>query len=81
METTLKGPYLLGASLVVMLLGNFRFVPSSHTRSPGLYGLYRGFSFIQDSCALRWASWAAVLASLICSSRFVMLGMLVLLIG
>ena len=80
-ETTLKGPYLLGESLGVMLLGNFRFVPSSQTFDPVGNGVNRGRSLIQDSCTLRWASWVAFLASSIdesCSSRE---GIVVFLVG
>jgi len=80
-ETTLKGPYLLGESLGVMLLGNFRFVPSSQTFDPVGNGVNRRHSLIQDSCALHWASWVAFLASLMdksCSSRE---GMVVFLVG
>jgi len=62
-ETTLKGLYLLGESLGVVLLGSRRLVPSSQTFEPSVNGTYHGFSFIQDSCALCWASWAAFLAS------------------
>jgi len=68
-ETTLKGPYLLGANLGVILLGNFRFVPSSHTWVPMLKGLYQGLSVIQDSCTLCCASWVAFLASSIRESH------------
>jgi len=38
-ETTLKGPYLLGDSFGVMVLGSFRFVPSSQTFVPTSNGL------------------------------------------
>jgi len=38
-ETILKDTYLLGVSLGVILLGNLRFVPSSHTWVPMLKGL------------------------------------------
>ena len=41
----------------------------------------RGRSLIQDSCALRWASWAAFLASLIDKSRVSREGMVVFLVG
>ena len=52
----MNGPYRLGASLVVMLLGNLRFVPSNQTLVPTSNGVNLGRSLIQDSCALRWAS-------------------------
>jgi len=71
-ETTLKGPYLLGDNLGVMLLGSCRFVPSNHTLDLTGNGEWHGRSLIQDSCALRCASWAAFLASLMdesCCSR------------
>jgi len=65
----------------VMFAGKFRLVPSSQTLSPIANGLYLGFSLIQLSCALHWASWAASLASLILLSRFCRVGMLVDLVG
>jgi len=80
-ETTLKGPYLLGASLGVILLGNFRFVPSNHTWVPTLKGLCRGLSVIQDSCTLHCASWVAFLASSIRESCCWNEGMSVFLVG
>jgi len=80
-ETTLKGLYLLGESLGVMLLGNFRFVPSSQTFDPMGNGVKRGRSLIQDSCALRWASQAAFLASSMDESRSSRDGMVVFLVG
>jgi len=64
----------------VMLLGNFRFVPSSQTFNPMGNGVNCGCSLIQDSCALHWASWAAFLTSSMdksCSSREGMVGFLV----
>ena len=64
MVATLKGPYRLGDSFCIRFAGNFRLVPSSQTLSPKTNGLY-GLSLIQVSCALRCASWAASLASLI----------------
>ena len=64
-----------------MLLGNFRFVPSNHTWVPVLKGLCRGLSVIQDSCALRCASWAAFLASSIRVSLCWNEGMSVFLVG
>ena len=78
---TLNGPYLLGDNFGVTLAGKFRLVPSSQTLSPAVNGLYRGFSLIQLSCALRWASWAASLASLILRSRCSSVGMSVALVG
>jgi len=80
-ETTLKGPYLLGESLGVVLLGSRRLVPSSQTFEPTANGTYRGFSFIQDSCALHWASWAALLASLMDESHCSREGMVVFQVG
>jgi len=56
LAATINGLYRLGASFVVMLLGNLRFVPSSQTLVPTLNGVNLGRSLIQDSCALRWAS-------------------------
>ena len=41
----------------------------------------RGLSFIQVSCALFWASWAALLASLIAESLSSSEGTLVFLVG
>ena len=81
MATTLKGPYCLGDNLLVRFTGNFRFVPSSQTLSPMLNGLNRGLSFIQVSCALRCASWAACLASLMLESRWFNVGISVVLVG
>ena len=80
-ETTLKGPYLLGESLGVMLLGNFRFVPSSQTFNPMGNGVNCGHSLIQDSCTLCWASWVAFLASSIDESHSSREGMVVFLVG
>ena len=81
MATTLKGPYRLGDNLFVRFAGSFRFVPSSHTFSPMLNGLNRGFSLTQDSCALRCASWAALLASSMLLSLWFSVGMSVVLVG
>ena len=53
---TVNGLYRLGASFVVMLLGNLGFVPLSQTLVPTSNGVNRGHSLIQDSCALCWAS-------------------------
>jgi len=64
-----------------MLLGNFRFVPSSQTFDPMGNGVNCGCSLIQDSCALCWASWAAFLASSMDESRFSREGMVVFLVG
>jgi len=71
--TALKGLYCLGDNLGVTFAGKFRLVPSNQTLSPTVNGLYLGFSFIQLSCTLCWASWAASLASLILLSRFLVL--------
>jgi len=65
----------------VVLLGSCRLVPPSQTFEPTVNGTYRGFSFIQDSCALCWASWAAFLASLMDESRVSREGMVVFLVG
>jgi len=81
MATTRKGLYHLGDNFGVTFAGKFKLVPSSQTLSPIANGLYLGFSFIQLSCALRWASWAASLASLILVRRFSRVGMLVDLVG
>ena len=62
-ETTLKGLYLLGDNLGVILLGNCRFVPSNQTFDLMGNGEWCGRSLIQDSCALHCASWVAFLAS------------------
>ena len=78
---TLKGPYLLGDSLGVVLLGSRRLVPSNQTFEFTGNGLWHGFSFIQDSCALRCASWAAFLASSIDKSRCSRDGTVVFLVG
>ena len=71
----------LGESLGMMLLGNFRFVPSSQTFDPMGNGVNYGHSLIQDSCALCWASWAAFLASSMDESHFSRGGMVVFLVG
>ena len=39
LAATINGPYRLGASFVVMLLGNLRFVPSSQTLVPTSNGV------------------------------------------
>jgi len=80
-ETTLKGLYLLGDNLGVMLLGSRRFVPSNQTLDLMGNGKCHGRSLIQDSCALRCASWAAFLASSIAESRCSRDGMSVFLVG
>jgi len=80
-ETTLKGLYLLGEGLGVVLLGSCKLVPSSQTFEPTINGMYHGFSFIQDSCALCWASWAAFLASLMAESHCLRDGLVVFLVG
>src|SRR5947208_15431941 len=81
MVTTLKGLYRLGDNLLVRFAGSFRFVPSSHTCSPMLNSLKRGLSLIEDSCALRCASWAACLASVMLLSRWFSAEMAVVLGG
>jgi hypothetical protein len=49
--------------------------------SPTLNGLNRGLSFIQVSCTLHCASWAAYLASLMLESRWFNVGISVVLVG
>ena len=78
---TSNGPYRFGASFGVILLGSFRLVASSQTFDPRGKGVKRGLSFIQVSCALFWASWAALLASFIAESLCSMEGTLVLRVG
>ena len=81
MATTLKGPYHLGDNLLVRFAGSFRFVPSNHTCSPMLNGLKHGRSLTQDSYALCCASWVACLASLILSSHWLTVGILLFLVS
>ena len=81
METTSKGPYLLGDNFGVTLLGSLRLVPSNHTFDPVMNGLNRGRSLIQEACVLHCASWAASLASLIDMTRSSSAGTSVLLVG
>jgi len=78
---TLKGPYRLGDSFVVMLAGSLRLVPSNQTLDPSANGVCQGRSLIQDSCALHCASWAAFLASSIFVSRSFIEGISVVLVG
>jgi len=80
-ETTLKGSYLLGDNLGVMLLGRCRFVPSNQTLDLMGNDKWCGCSLIQDSCALRCASWAAFLASSMDESHCSRDGMSVFLVG
>jgi len=80
-ETTSKGLYLLGDNLGVMLLGSRRLVPSNQTLDLTGNGECRGRSLIQDSCALRCASWAAFLASSMAESRCSRDGISVFLVG
>jgi len=80
-ETTSKGPYLLGDNLGVMLLGNRRFVPSNQTLDLMGNGEWHGCSLIQDSCALRCASWAAFLASSMDESCCLRDGISIFLVG
>jgi hypothetical protein len=79
--TTSKGPYHLGASFGVKLLGNFRFVASSQTLELTMNGIKHGLSLTQESCAFLCASWVALLASLIVESRCSKEGTLVFLVG
>ena len=65
----------------MVLLGNFRFVPSSQTFDPMGNGVNHGRSLIQDSCALHWASWVAFLASSMAESHSSRDGMVVFLVG
>jgi len=78
---TLKGLYRLGDSFGVTLARSLRLVPSSQTLDPMANGICQGCSLIQDSCALRCASWAAFLASSIVMSHSFMEGMSVVLVG
>ena len=77
----MNGPYRLGDGFVVTLAGSLRLVPSSQTLEPMANGECQGRSVIQDSCALRCASWAAFLASSIVESRSCMEGMSVFLVA
>src|SRR5437588_785694 len=79
--TTSKGPYHLGASFGVKLLGNFRFVASSQTLEPTVNGVQRSLSLTQESCAFLCASWMVLLASLIVESCCSREGTLVFLVG
>ena len=63
------------------MLGSLKLVPSNQTFDPTGKGKCRGLSFIQDSCTLRWASWAAFLASLIDKSHCSREGIVVFLVG
>jgi hypothetical protein len=54
--TTLKGPYCLGASFRVKLLGNFRLVTSSQTLELIANGVKHGLSLTQESCTFLCAS-------------------------
>jgi len=78
---TLKGLCHLGDSFGVTLAGSLRLVPSNQTLDPLANGICQGCSLIQDSCALRCASWAAFLASSIFMSRSFMEGISVVLVG
>jgi hypothetical protein len=79
--TTSKGPYCLGASFGVKLLGNFRLVASSQTLELIANGVKHGLSLTQESCAFLCASWAALLASLMAESHCSREGTLVFLVG
>jgi hypothetical protein len=63
------------------LLGNFRLVASSQTLEPIVNGIKHGLSLTQESCTFLYASWAALLASLIVESHCSREGTLVFLIG
>ena len=65
----------------MVLLGSRSLVPSSQTFEPTANGAYHGFSFIQDSCALHWASWVAFLASSMDESYCSREGMVVFQVG
>ena len=65
----------------MVLLGSYRLVPSSQTFGPTENGLCQGFSLIQDSCTLCWASWVAFLASSMRESCHLSEGMVVFLVG
>jgi len=80
-ETTLKGLYLLGDNLGVILLGSRRFVPSNQTLDLTGNGEWCGCSLIQDSCTLCCASWAAFLASSMDESHCSRDGISVFLVG
>jgi len=80
-ETTLKGLYLLGDNLGMMLLGSCRFVPSNQTLDLTGNGECCGCSLIQDSCAFHCASWVAFLASSMDESHCSRDGMSVFLVG
>ena len=58
-----------------------RLVASSQTFDPREKGVKHSLSFIQVSCALFWASWAALLASFIAESLCSSEGTLVFLVG
>jgi hypothetical protein len=53
---TSKGPYHLGASFRVKLLGNFRLVASNQTLEPMVNGIKCGLSLTQESCTFLCAS-------------------------
>src|SRR5438309_8268173 len=79
--TTSKGPYCLGASFGVKLLGNFRLVAFSQTLEPIVNGIKCSLSLTQESCTFLCASWAVLLASLIAESHCSREGTLVFLVG
>jgi hypothetical protein len=79
--TTSKGPYCLGASFRVKLLGNFRLVASSQTLELIVNGVKHGLSLTQESCTFLCASWVVLLASLIAESYCSREGTLVFLVG
>jgi len=78
---TSKGLYCLGDSFGVTLAGSLRLVPSNQTLVPIANGICQGRSLIQDSCALRCASWVAFLASSMVMSCSFIEGISVVLVG
>jgi hypothetical protein len=79
--TISKGPYCLGASFGVKLLGNFRLVASSQTLELIANGIKHGLSLTQESCTFLYASWAVFLASLMVESYCSREGTLVFLVS
>ena len=72
---------MLSASFGVKLLGSFRLVTSSQTLELIANGINCGLSLTQESCTLRCASWAVLLASLIADSHCSKDGTFVFLVG
>jgi hypothetical protein len=78
---TSKGLYHFGVSFGIRLLGSQRFVPSSQTFDPTVYGVKQGLFVTQESYALRCASWVVLLASNMVESHCSNEGTLVFLVG